>query len=82
MVRTVPSVKRGQHFEHRLRGWARTEERLARIQQLSRDALQGNSDAIRELEEIYREVEAAGESSAGAGPFQEGGPSGPGQFGT
>lgn len=64
MVRTVYSVKRGQHFEDRLRGWAKTEERLAKIQRLSRDALHGNPDAIRELEEIYAQVEAAAESSA------------------
>ncbi|KAL1982970.1 hypothetical protein VTN96DRAFT_585 [Rasamsonia emersonii] len=75
MVRTVYSVKRGQHFEDRLRGWARTEERMARIQRLSRDALQGDADAIRELQEIYAEVEAAADSSnagpAAAGPAHE-----------
>ncbi|KAL1961830.1 hypothetical protein VTN77DRAFT_999 [Rasamsonia byssochlamydoides] len=77
MVRTVYSIKRGQHFEDRLRGWARTEERMAMIQRLSRDALQGDADAIRALEEIYAEVEAAAESSAAAADTTAAGAAGP-----
>jgi hypothetical protein len=59
MVRTAYSIRRGQNFEDRLRGWARTEERLARIHRLNREAMDGNPNAIRELEEIYAEVEVA-----------------------
>ncbi|OGM46257.1 hypothetical protein ABOM_005348 [Aspergillus bombycis] len=57
-VRTVFSLKRAQNLEERLRGWARTEEQLAEIQQLNDAALQGNSDAIAELENIYNQLGA------------------------
>ncbi|KAB8213725.1 hypothetical protein BDV33DRAFT_50135 [Aspergillus novoparasiticus] len=57
-VRTVFSLKRAQNLEERLRGWARTEEQLAEIQQLNDAALQGNSDAIAELEKIYNQLGA------------------------
>ncbi|KAE8132517.1 hypothetical protein BDV38DRAFT_208545 [Aspergillus pseudotamarii] len=57
-VRTVFSLKRAQNLEERLRGWARTEEQLAEIQQLNNAALQGNSDAIAELENIYNQLGA------------------------
>lgn len=79
MVRTAYSIRRGQNFEDRLRGWARTEERLARIHRLNREAMDGNPNAIRELEEIYAQVEAAAinahvaqtQSTAGAGAGTE-----------
>ncbi|KAB8230575.1 TFIIIC subunit 6 family protein [Aspergillus alliaceus] len=55
-VRTVFSLKRAQNLEERLRGWARTEEQLAQIQQLNDAALQGHPDAIAELENIYNQL--------------------------
>lgn len=57
VVPTVFSARRGQNFQDRLRGWARTEERLAEVQRLTRDALEGDTDAIARLEEIYAEIE-------------------------
>jgi len=62
MVRTVYSIKRGQNFEERLRGWARTEERMAEIQRLNQGVLQGDMNALMALEEIYAQVENASSS--------------------
>jgi hypothetical protein len=55
-VRTVFSLKRAQNLDDRLRGWARTEEQLTEIQKLNDAALQGNSDAIAELENLYNQL--------------------------
>ncbi|KAE8350246.1 hypothetical protein BDV28DRAFT_139498 [Aspergillus coremiiformis] len=55
-IRTVFSLKRAQNLEERLRGWARTEEQLAEIQHLNDAALQGNPEAIAELENIYNQL--------------------------
>ncbi|RHZ60368.1 TFIIIC subunit 6 family protein [Aspergillus thermomutatus] len=55
-VRTVFSTKRTQNLEDRLRGWARTEEQLAEIQQLSEAAIQGDIAALTALEELYNEI--------------------------
>ncbi|KAL2011899.1 hypothetical protein VTN00DRAFT_4617 [Thermoascus crustaceus] len=62
MVRTVYSIKRGQNFEDRLRGWARTEERMAEIQRLNQGALQGDMNALMALEDIYAQIENANSS--------------------
>ncbi|KAL2809284.1 hypothetical protein BJX63DRAFT_366716 [Aspergillus granulosus] len=63
-VRTVfSSARRGPTLEHRLRGWVRTDEQLATIQQLNDRALQGDSDAIAELENLYSQL---GNPDAGA----------------
>lgn len=62
MVRTVYSIKRGQNFEDRLRGWARTEERMAEIQRLNQGALQGDMNALMALEDIYAQIENASSS--------------------
>ncbi|KAL2844323.1 hypothetical protein BJY01DRAFT_264014 [Aspergillus pseudoustus] len=56
-VRTVfSSARRGPTLEDRLRGWVRADEQLATIQQLNERALQGDSDAIAELETLYSQL--------------------------
>lgn len=67
IVRTTFSQKRNQNFEARLRGWARTGEQMAELEMLNRRVLQGDVNALRELEDIY----ARAEEPAGAGQTQE-----------
>ncbi|KAL2866376.1 TFIIIC subunit 6 family protein [Aspergillus lucknowensis] len=56
-VRTVfSSLRRAPNLEDRLRGWVRTEEQLATIQQLNERALQGDPEAITELETICSQL--------------------------
>jgi hypothetical protein len=56
-VRTVfSSARRGPTLEDRLRGWVKTDEQLATIQHLNERALQGDSDAIAELENLYSQL--------------------------
>ncbi|KAL2787278.1 hypothetical protein BJX66DRAFT_327993 [Aspergillus keveii] len=56
-VRTVfSSARRGPTLEDRLRGWVKTDEQLATIQHLNERALQGDSDAITELENLYSQL--------------------------
>ncbi|CEL04382.1 hypothetical protein ASPCAL05512 [Aspergillus calidoustus] len=63
-VRTVfSSARRGPTLEDRLRGWVKTDEQLATIQHLNERALQGDSDAIAELENLYSQL---GNSDAGS----------------
>ncbi|KAF7589099.1 hypothetical protein BBP40_004766 [Aspergillus hancockii] len=69
-VRTIFSLKRAQNLDDRLRGWARTEEQLAEIQRLNDAALQGNSDAITELENLYKQLETQ-ESALFEDSFQQ-----------
>ncbi|KKK12190.1 hypothetical protein ARAM_003813 [Aspergillus rambellii] len=64
-VRTVFSSKRGSNLEERLRGWAQTDEQLAAIQQLNDRALQGDSEAIMELENLYTQL-----GNQGLGPSE------------
>ncbi|OJJ04559.1 hypothetical protein ASPVEDRAFT_31005 [Aspergillus versicolor CBS 583.65] len=53
-VRTVFSTtRRGANLEARLRGWVQTEEQLNLIRQLNDRAVQGDTNAIWELENIY-----------------------------
>jgi TFIIIC subunit triple barrel domain len=73
IVRTVFSLRRTRNFENRLRGWARTEERMAEVQKLHRDALRGDPDALVALEGIYAQVEG-GDGPSGPHPGgQDGG---------
>ncbi|KAL6235389.1 hypothetical protein BDW75DRAFT_142515 [Aspergillus navahoensis] len=66
-VRTVFSTsRRGPNLEDRLRGWVRTEEQLATIQQLNDRAVQGDYNAMIDLENIYTQL---GSQNAG---FSEG----------
>jgi hypothetical protein len=67
VVRTIFSQKRAQNLEDRLRGWARTDQRVAEIQRLSQKALQGDMDALVALEDIYAEFEAGTGSTDGNG---------------
>ncbi|KAE8144255.1 hypothetical protein BDV25DRAFT_167260 [Aspergillus avenaceus] len=69
-VRTVFSLKRTQNLEERLRGWARTEEQLAEIQRLNGAALQGNPEAIAELENLYDQL-GSQDAVPFEGPFQQ-----------
>ncbi|KAL4874167.1 hypothetical protein BDV12DRAFT_192028 [Aspergillus spectabilis] len=56
-VRTIFSTyRRGPNLEERLRGWVQTEEQLALIQQLNDRAVQGDVDAVRELERMYTQL--------------------------
>ncbi|OJD27828.1 hypothetical protein ACJ73_00778 [Blastomyces percursus] len=67
VVRTTFSQKRNQNFEAKLRGWARTGEQIAQLELLNRRVLQGDVNALRELEDIY----ARAEGPSGAVPTQE-----------
>ncbi|KAL2365502.1 hypothetical protein RJZ56_001523 [Blastomyces dermatitidis] len=67
VVRTTFSQKRNQNFEAKLRGWARTGEQIAELELLNRRVLQGDVNALRELEDIY----ARAEGPVGAVPTQE-----------
>ncbi|KAL4885360.1 hypothetical protein BJY04DRAFT_146679 [Aspergillus karnatakaensis] len=70
-VRTVFSThRRNQNLEDRLRGWAQTEEQLTVIRQLNVRAVQGDVDAVRELERMYTQL-----SNQDTGPSE--GPSRP-----
>ncbi|OXV07222.1 hypothetical protein Egran_05018 [Elaphomyces granulatus] len=73
-VRTIFSQKRSQNLEDRLRGWARTEQRVAEIRRLSQKALDGDMDALVALEDIYAEFEA------GTGSIDGGDNVGPGSL--
>ncbi|OJD10551.1 hypothetical protein AJ78_08471 [Emergomyces pasteurianus Ep9510] len=66
VVRTSFSQKRNQNFEAKLRGWARTGEQMAELELLNRRVLQGDANALRELEDIY----ARAEGSLGAAQTQ------------
>ncbi|OAX78487.1 hypothetical protein ACJ72_07204 [Emergomyces africanus] len=57
VVRTTFSQKRNQNFEAKLRGWARTGEQMAELELLNRRVLQGDANALRELEDIYARAE-------------------------
>ncbi|KAL2833247.1 TFIIIC subunit-domain-containing protein [Aspergillus cavernicola] len=71
-VRTVFSTfKRGPNLEERLRGWVRTEEQLDMIQQLNDRALQGDSEAIAELENLYAQL-GSQDSGPSEGPPRSG----------
>jgi len=67
VVRTIFSQKRAHNFEDRLRGWARTDQRVAEIQRLRQKALEGDVDALVALEDIYAEFEAGIGSTDGNG---------------
>ncbi|KAK2740245.1 hypothetical protein FQN55_008971 [Onygenales sp. PD_40] len=79
VVRTAFSQKRNQNFESRLQGWARTGERMAELEQLNRRVLQGDTDALAALEDIYARAEgpaasvvpAAASSSSSRGQHAE-----------
>ncbi|KAL4998121.1 hypothetical protein BDV10DRAFT_185540 [Aspergillus recurvatus] len=71
-VRTVFSTsRRGPNLEDRLRGWVQTEEQLATIQQLNDRAVQGDYNAMIDLENIYSRL---GSQNAGLseGPSRSG----------
>ncbi|KAL1866934.1 hypothetical protein Plec18167_008866 [Paecilomyces lecythidis] len=57
IVRTVFGARRGPSFDSRLQGWARTEERMAEIQNLNRAMLQGDVNAMMSLEKIYSQID-------------------------
>ncbi|GAD98632.1 hypothetical protein NFIA_082710 [Paecilomyces variotii No. 5] len=57
IVRTVFGARRGPSFDTRLQGWARTEERMAEIQNLNRAMLQGDVNAMMSLEQIYSQID-------------------------
>ncbi|KAJ9264960.1 hypothetical protein DTO212C5_869 [Paecilomyces variotii] len=57
IVRTVFGTRRGPSFDSRLQGWARTEERMAEIQNLNRAMLQGDMNAMMSLEQIYSQID-------------------------
>lgn len=59
VVRTSFSQKRSEEFEARLRGWTRTEERMAEFERLNQRVLQGDESALEALEEIYEEIEGS-----------------------
>ncbi|KAK2762792.1 hypothetical protein FQN54_000966 [Arachnomyces sp. PD_36] len=57
-VRTTFSQKRSDEFDAQLRGWARTEEQMAEFEKLNTRALQGDSEALAAIQEIYDSFEA------------------------
>jgi hypothetical protein len=57
VIRTVFPQKRSQNLESRLQGWARTEGRMAELEQLNRRVLEGDVNAVIALEEIYARME-------------------------
>ncbi|PWY92923.1 hypothetical protein BO70DRAFT_392292 [Aspergillus heteromorphus CBS 117.55] len=60
-VRTSFSARRTQNLEARLRGWARTDEQLVEIQRLNELALQGDANAMAELEGLYSRLAGNGD---------------------
>jgi hypothetical protein len=58
MVRMTYGSRRNQHFENKISGWARTEERINTIHRLNRAALAGDQEALAKLEELYNQIEA------------------------
>jgi hypothetical protein len=58
MVRMTYGSRRNQHFEDRISGWARTEERINTIHRLNRAAIAGDQEALAKLEELYNQIEA------------------------
>ncbi|KAI9045097.1 TFIIIC subunit 6 family protein [Aspergillus affinis] len=51
-IRSSFSLRRNQNLEERLRGWAQTDEQLADIQRLNEEAIQGNTTAMADLENL------------------------------
>lgn len=70
MVRMTYGSKRNQNFENKIRGWARTDERINTIHQLNRAALAGDQEALAKLEELYNQIEAnqSADSAADTAP--------------
>ncbi|PLB50475.1 hypothetical protein P170DRAFT_445772 [Aspergillus steynii IBT 23096] len=52
-IRSSFSLRRAQNLEERLRGWAQTGEQLTEIQRLNDAAVQGNTTAMADLENLY-----------------------------
>lgn len=63
------SKKRGRRFDEKVTRWAQTEERLNTIHQLNRDALTGDHNAVKKLEELYDQIDHAADA---LGPAQPG----------
>ncbi|KAK1148310.1 hypothetical protein N8T08_010119 [Aspergillus melleus] len=51
-IRSSFNLRRNQNLEERLRGWAQTDEQLADIQRLNEAAIQGNTSAMADLENL------------------------------
>ncbi|CRG84638.1 hypothetical protein PISL3812_01895 [Talaromyces islandicus] len=64
----VLNRKRGQRFDDKVTRWAQTEERLNMIHQLNRDALTGDVNATKKLEELYDMIDRGVDSLAPALP--------------
>jgi hypothetical protein len=62
----VLSKKRGRRFDDKVTRWAQTDERLNMIHQLNRDAITGDVNAVRKLEELYDVIDRAADSSLAA----------------
>ncbi|KAI9376491.1 TFIIIC subunit-domain-containing protein [Aspergillus egyptiacus] len=72
-VRTVFSTpRRGPSLEDQLRGWVRTDEQLAAIQQLNDRALRGDPAAYAELQSIYSHLGRQDAASSSGGPSRYG----------
>ncbi|PGH19051.1 hypothetical protein AJ79_00085 [Helicocarpus griseus UAMH5409] len=67
VVRTTFAQKRNQSFEARLKGWARTGEQLAEVEQLNRRVAQGDMEALAALEELYARAEGPARERIGRG---------------
>ncbi|KAH8704734.1 hypothetical protein BGW36DRAFT_284367 [Talaromyces proteolyticus] len=65
MLQLVFSAKRGKQFEEKLAAWASTEERLDTLYRLNRNAIGGDLDAIKELEELYNRIESGANDNGG-----------------
>jgi hypothetical protein len=59
----VLSKKRGRRFDDKVTRWAQTEERLNMIHQLNRDAITGDVNAVKKLEELYDMIDRAADNS-------------------
>jgi hypothetical protein len=67
----VLNRKRGQRFDDKVTRWAQTEERLNMIHQLNRDALTGDVNAIKKLEELYDLIDRGADNLAPALPTSD-----------
>lgn len=64
----VLNRKRGRRFDDKVTRWAQTEERLNMIHQLNRDALTGDVNASKKLEELYDMIDRGADNLAPALP--------------
>lgn len=64
----VLSRKRGGRFDDKVTRWAQTEERLNMIHQLNRDALTGDVNAVKKLEDLYDTIDRADSNLAEPAP--------------